>query len=280
MMGDMRRKRQQHGFSLTETLMAVATLAIGMTFISGAFLTGMFFATMSTERTIAAVAAEEAFAKMQIFGLDVADPDLKTTGFVLYKDLATLPADESFYPSTRADTTRQYSWSAICRRVADVNDVNSVETSAGNRDLVQCVVFVSRETGGNSSYYQRQGGANWPQLAQTDLPFPLRVNIAQSSTGAVSDEVLVKDAVSSDTIDERTFVGEGSILVDDATGQIYRVLERDKVQPERVRLDRNWEGGDLTGADGGWVWAVPPAVTGGRIPCVAVYEKIMRFPRP
>jgi hypothetical protein len=260
--------------------MAVATLAIGMTFISGAFLTGMYFATLSTERTIGAVAAEEAFAKMRIFGLDVADPNLKTTGFVPYKDLATLAADESFYPSTRADTGRQYSWSAICRRVADVNDVNSVEASAGNRDLVQCVVLVSRETGSNSSYYQRKSGSAWPALEQTDLPCPLRVNIAQSSTGAASEEIFVKDAVASDTIDERTFVGEGSILVDDATGQIYRVLERDKVQPERIRLDRKWEGGDLTGANGGWVWTVPPAVTGGRIPGVAAYEKIVRFPRP
>jgi Tfp pilus assembly protein PilV len=280
MMGDMTRKRQQHGFSLTETLMAVATLAIGMTFISGAFLTGMFFATLSTERTIAAVAAEEGFAKMQIFGLDVADSDLKTTGFVPYKDLTTLPADESFYPSTRADTTRQYSWSVICRRVADTNDVNNVDVAAGTQDLVQCVVFVSRETGSNSSYYQRKSGTGWPQLEQTDLPRPLRVNIAQNATPATPDVIFVKDAVTSDKIDERTFVGEGSIVVDDATGQIYRVLERDKVQPERVRLDRNWEGGDLTAADGGWVWVVPPAVAGGRIPGVAAYEKIMRFPRP
>ena len=51
--------------------MAVGTLAIGMTFIAGTFLTGIFFSTLSTERTIAAVAAEEAFAKVQIYGLDL-----------------------------------------------------------------------------------------------------------------------------------------------------------------------------------------------------------------
>jgi Tfp pilus assembly protein PilV len=280
-MGDMTKKRQQHGFSLTETLMAVGTLAIGMTFIGGTFLTGIYFATLSTERTIGAVAAAEAFAKMRIFGLDVDDPDLKSDGFVLYEDIAMLPAGETFYPSTRGDVDRQYSWSAICRRVSDANDANDVsdanDTPRGG-ELIQCVVFVSREIGGDSSYRKRRSGANWPQLETTRLPCPVRINIAQ--TAGMSDQVLVKDAVAGDAIDERTFVSQNSILVDDATGRIYRVLERDKAQPERITLDRVWEGGDLTTTDGGWVWVVPPPVAGGRIPGVAVYQKIIRFPRP
>jgi Tfp pilus assembly protein PilV len=280
MMGDMTRKRQQHGFSLTETLMAVGTLAIGMTFISGTFLAGIYFATLSTERTIAAVAAEEGFAKMRIFGLDVADPNLKTAGFVLYDDLATLPANESLYPSTRADTARQYSWAAICRRVADGNDVVDGNEVAASRDLVQCVVFVNRETGGNSTYHKRRTGTNGPQLETSDLPCPVRVNIAQDATPAAPAEILVKDAVASDAIDERTFVNAGSVLVDDGTGQIYRVLERSEIDPAKITLDRHWKGSDLTGADGGWVWVIPPPVAGGRIPGVAAYQKIIRFPRP
>jgi len=167
----------------------------------------------------------------------------------------------------------------ICRRVTDSNDVNDV-SATGSRDLVQCVVFVSRQTGGNLSYHKRTSGAGGSGLGKTDLPCPVRVNIAQDSTSATPDVLIVKDAVTTDTIDERTFIGGGSILVDDATGQIYRVLERDKVQLDRVRLDRDWEGGVLTGTDGGWVWTVPPAVTGGRIPGVAAYQKIIRFPRP
>jgi hypothetical protein len=280
MMGDMTRKRQQHGFSLTETLMAVGTLAIGMTFIGGTFLTGIYLATVSTERTIAAVAAEEGFAKMRIFGLDVDDRDLKTTGFVAYEDLTPLPAGESFYPSTRGETSRQYSWSAICRLVADSNEVADGNEVTGSRDLVQCVVFVSRETGGNSTYRNRKSGTGWPQLEQSDLPRPLRVNIVQDAASSTPEVVVVKDAVTSDAIDERTFVARGSILVDDATGRIYRVLDRDEVQPERITLDRDWEGGDLTAQDGGWVWVVPPPVAGGRIPGVAAYQKIIRFPRP
>jgi type II secretory pathway pseudopilin PulG len=264
----MARKRQQHGFSLTETLMAVGTLAIGMTFIAGTFLTGIVFSTVSTERTVAGVAAEEAFAKIQIYRLNPGHASLKTGGFVPYEDLVTVPAGESRYPSIRKEGARQYSWSVICRRVADSND------------LVQCTVFVSRETGGNPSYWKRMSGAGWPQLEASDLPRPVRINVGQSAALAGTAEVEVKDAVAGDPIDERTFVNAGSILVDDATGQVYRVLERSAVNVGNVTLDRLWEGGDLTTANGGWVWIVPPGSTGGRIPGVAVYQKIIRFPRP
>ena len=58
----MNNELKNSGFSLTEVLLAVGTLAIGMIFISGTFLTGIYFATIATERTIAAVAANEAFA--------------------------------------------------------------------------------------------------------------------------------------------------------------------------------------------------------------------------
>ena len=58
------------GFSLTEVLLAVATLAIGMSFVGGTFLVGVHLSTVATERTIAAVAADEAFAKIQLYGLD------------------------------------------------------------------------------------------------------------------------------------------------------------------------------------------------------------------
>ena len=260
----MTRKPHQDGFSLTETLMAVGTLAIGLTFIAGAFLTGIYFSTYSTERTIASVAAEEAFAKVQIFGLDPDDADLATGGFVDYNELATMPAEEVLYPSTR-EAGKQYSWAALCRRTTDGND------------LVQVTVFVSRETGGNLSYWKRQSGAANLQLESSDLPRPVRVNVVHDTTAA-QNEITIKDAVASDTTDERAFVSSGSILVDDATGQIYRALDRSAEQPDRIELDRDWEGGDLTSAAGGWVWVVPPAASGGKNPSIAVYQKILRFP--
>lgn len=262
----MTSKRQQHGFSLTETLMAVGTLAIGLTFIAGTFLTGIYFSSLSTERTIASVAAEEAFAKVRIYGLDPNHADLKTDGFVPYEQLTVLPAGESLYPSIDEGVGRQYSWSLIARRVTD------------GSDLVQCTVFVSRETGGNPNYWVRETGSTGPQLKASDQPHPVRVNVV-AGTGSTANEIVIQDAVAGDGIDERMFINHGSILVDDATGQIYRVLERSADQADRVELDRPWAGGALTSSEGGWAWVVPAPATGGRNPCVAVYQKVLRFPR-
>ena len=113
----MKRNARQHGFSLLETLLAVSTLAIGMIFVGGTFLTGIYFATVSTERTIATVAADEALAKIQLYGLDVDDPNLSIEGFVLYENLQSIPSEEMLYPSIDANSVREYSWAALCRRM-------------------------------------------------------------------------------------------------------------------------------------------------------------------
>ncbi len=263
----MVKDRRQSGFSLTETLLAVATLAIGLTFIAGTFLTGVYFSTTSTERTVAAVAADEALAKVRIYGLDPNNANLKTDGCTPYEQLVTLPAEEFLYPSTREEPARQYSWAVLCRRLGP----------AGR--LVQCTVFVSRQTAG-ATYWTRKTGADAPQLGtpNPDLPRPLRVNLVQEAGATNLNEVSIQDAVSTDTVDERTFINDGSVLVDDKTGQIYRVLERYASQQNKIRLDRAWTGGPLGAPAGGWVWVVPPAASGGRDPTVAVYQEVLRFP--
>ena len=59
--------------------------------------------------------------------------------------------------------------------------------------------------------------------------------------------------------------------MDDDTGRIYRVLERYPYpDDETILLDRDWEGGDN-------VWVVPPPVNGGRNPCIAIYQEVIRF---
>lgn len=265
-MDSMAKNRGQAGFSLTETLLAVGTLAIGLMFIAGTFLTGLYFSATSTERTIAAVAADEALAKLRIYGLDPNHTSLKTDGFVPYEQLVTIPAEEYLYPSIREESARQYSWAAICRRMGS------------DSRLVQCTVFISRQTAG-STYWVRKTGAEWPQLgtANPDLPRPLRVNIVKDAASTDASEVQIQDAVSADAVDERAFINDGSVLVDDATGQIYRVLERYAGQPDKIKLDRPWVGGAIAAPAGGWVWVVPRATSGGRDPVVAVFQQVLRF---
>lgn len=249
---------RQHGFSLTETLLAVGTLAIGMMFIAGTFMTGIYFSTVSTERTIAAVAAAEAFAKVRLFDPNLAG--LRTGESVPYEHLVTIGPREFLYPSTGTeDTGQQYSWAVLCRGMGG--------------ELVQCTVFVSRGTGAESAYWVRQSGVPWPQpLVPSGLPRPVRVSVAYDPVLAGTNGISIVDTSSGDDINELAFINDGSILVDDGTGQIYRVLERSADQPDRVKLDRPWAGGPA-----GLVWVVPPAAAGGRNPVIAVYQEVIRF---
>jgi type II secretory pathway pseudopilin PulG len=258
----MRSNARQHGFSLLETLLAVSTLAIGMIFVGGTFLTGIYLATVSTERTIATVVADEALAKIRLYGLDL---DVPVDECTPYTELETIPPSELRYPSidaNDANAVRPYSWAALCRRVAPESR------------LVQITVFVSRQTGTNTRYWVRD--PNTAELEQVEWPHLVRVNVVQEADDE-DDELTIEDAVTSDETDEYTFINDGATIVDDETGQIYRVLERYAEPLERIKLDRPWEGTALTGSDGGWVWVVPRPVAGGRSPFVAVYQEVLRF---
>jgi len=260
----MKRKSRQSGFSLLETLLAVSTLAVGMIFVGGTFLAGIYFATVSTERTIATVAAGEAYAKIRLYGLDPNDPNLTTDGFVPYEEIVTMPSSEKLYPSIDANSTREYSWTALCKRM-----------DAESR-LVEITVFVTRRIGTNGRYWVRGAGTGALDLEQVELPRAVRINVAQGA-GDEDDELTIQDAVTSDAIDEETFVNDGATIIDDRTGQIYRVLERYAEAPERIRLDRAWEGAPSTASEESGVWVVPRPVSGGRSPQVAVYQEVLRF---
>jgi len=244
--------------------MAVGTLAVGLLFIAGTFMTGIFFATVSTERTIAAVAVDEAFAKIRLFGLDLGDGNLKTTEFVPYEQITALAAAEYLYPSTVDTSGSQYSWAALCKRVSSTSR------------LVEVTVFVSRQAGTHGRYWVRQADPAEP-LEESDLPRPVRVKIEQDAAAQGTDELRIVDALPTDGVDENTFVDDGSTLVCDGTGHIYRVLERYADRAGVIKLDRPWEESAPTGGAEQWVWVIPPPVSGGRNPFVAVYQRILRF---
>jgi len=238
----MRKKRPYKGFSLTEVLLAVGTLAIGMIFIAGTFLAGIHLTTIATERTVAAVVADEAFAKIRLYGLDPnLVPNLLTRFEGLNNSIGPL---EFAYPST-ATAQKQYYWSALCRRVDP--DLSS--------RLVQVTVFVSRKPGSGTMY---PGGAT--------RPVPVQVGV--SIVPGVGNE----NRLTIDTPGEEAFVNDGYTIVDNQTGWVYRVLQRDAGAPNTIILDRVWRS-----ALADSVWVVPPPVGGGRGPCIAVYQKMIRF---
>ncbi len=242
------------GFSLTECLLAVGIIAVGMLFIAGVFPVGIHFTTIASERTIAAVVADEAFAKIRLCA--IGDPNNPASGI----DFMTLVIDqltdytqavrinpaEFAYPSDpNMDISRkQYYWSALCRRV----DLDP------NSRLVQVTVFVSRKVGSGTMYQGLPGDRPVPEPVVVDVPVVPGPDTLQIEPG------------------KEAYINDGYTIVDNQTGQIYRVLERDADVPNTIILDRPWLGG-LPGL----VWVVPPPIGGGRCPCIAIYQRVIRF---
>jgi type II secretory pathway pseudopilin PulG len=241
----MRNRKQYRGFSLTEVLLAVGTLAIGMIFIGGTFLTGIHFATISTERTIAAVTADEAFSKIKLYGINLTDPNLVSDQLTPFEELSTIAIEEFAYPSVSSLSEKQYYWSALCRQT---------DSDSDNR-LVQVTVFISRKVGNNTTY-----PGNAPR------PTPVKVNVS-TITGAGNEDKLTINVAG-----EEIFINDGSTIADNKTGQLYRVLKRDPDAPNTIVLDKAWSGSTSSS-----VWVVPPPVGGGRYPCIAIYQKVIRF---
>jgi len=197
------RTTNSKGFSLTEVLLAVGILAVGMLFIAGTFLVGIHFSTIATEQTIAAVAADEAFAKIKLYGVNL-DPNLWGGELVVHFNrvaLTPINPDEFAYPSTNTVAEKQYYWSALCR-FPDSN-------------LVQVTVFVCRSSG-------------------SARPVPVKVNVQQSISN--NSELVVTDG-------NEALINDGYTIVDNYAGWIYRVLERYADRPNIIHLDRPWLGG-------------------------------------
>lgn len=259
----MRNRRNKKGFSLAEVLLAVCTLAVGMIFVAGVFPLGMLFTTISTERTIAAVAADEAFAKVRIYGINLEDPRL-ALGQIPFEEVALTGPDpiEFAYPSTDDVVQKRYYWSAICR-LPSVGKVP--EPGAGGR-LVQVTVFVCRRASLNAVYWDPVS-----MLSDADRPMAFPVGV---SGAALPDQLTIPNP------DERKFINDGYTIVDDQTGLLYRVLKRYQDDPatpvdegELILLDRAWEGPSPPA----FVWVVPAPAGGGRYPCVAVYQRLIEF---
>ncbi|MBN2272350.1 MAG: hypothetical protein JXN61_17190 [Sedimentisphaerales bacterium] len=264
----MSNRRRYLGFSLIEVLLAVGTLAIGMIFVGGTFLVGLYLSGVSAEQTTAAIVANEAFSKIRIFGVNLAmcavdrqEPFETVSGSV--------DPNEFAYPSTRTLGQKQYFWSALCR--LDPND-------PGSGVLVK--VFVSRKVGSGTRYRGRDL-ASLPELIEVPYPRPVVVQIEHDPSGLghgpyeVSIIDLDTDSDASGLVDEETFINDGYTIVENTTGQIYRMVNRvvqpDPLIPDTIILDRPWNpDGRYPNPD--FVWVVPPAIGHGKGPCIEVYQ--------
>lgn len=241
----MNLKLRHKGFSLTEVLLAVGTLAIGMSFVGGTFFVGVHLSTIATERTIAASVADEAFAKIQLYGLDPASSLLVSNQQARFTALNTvITAAELAYPSSKDPADKQYYWSALCR---------SMYSGTTNR-LVQITVFASRKIGNNT---YPEGG---------NIPVPVQVAVSKlAGSGNENKLTITSDA-------QKTFINAGSTIEANQTGRLYRVLQRDAVTENIITLDTPWQEGTTDS-----IWVVPPPIKGGKNPCIAAYQKEIRF---
>jgi len=262
--------------------MAVGVLAIGMIFIGGVFPVAIYFTTIATERTIAAAATDEAFAKIRLYAIgdpanildDVKVGILKEYELTDFNDslirpfpaTANIEPNEFTYPSTAANIKdKQYCWSALCRLT------ETYDPAINPNPPVQVTVFVCRKIGGSMKYYARDpvsGEVDW--LREVDGPVPVKVKVNQA--GLKNNELRITNL----NPNEWTFINDGYTIVDDKTGRLYRVLERYPSQPDTILLDRYWDNSPPGGSPD-MVWVVPPPVNGGRGPCIAVYQKVIKF---
>ena len=268
-------KSRKKGFSLTEVMLAAGILAIGFVLIATVFPAGIKLTAMATERTIGVVVANEAFAKMKLWGvvgvdeLDIvtgqriwpADPNVQCVYFedVISNVLAVPVVDDDFcYPSILMEEDKKYCWSGILRY------------TGGNQ--AQVTVFVSRIVGLNLEYPYLDW--DWPANSASwdirDRVRPIRIGVYQAAANVLEFEEVTAEKC----------VNAGSVIVDDFSGDRYRVMERipdDGTDNDLLVLERDWMGpaGDEALSLPAYIWVVPPAMTGGRYPCVGVYQDLM-----
>ena len=287
----MLRRFKNKGFSLTEVLLAAGILAVGFMLVATTFPVGIKLTTIATERTISAVAADEALAKMNIYGVDpnvllynnlrpfagnvlVSSRYTALASVLTPQQIEELLVNESLYPSTEpADLNaepQKYHWSAL------------LKLKSGTVDTAQAVVFVSRKAGAGVRYPDPIA----PELADpadpaTTLEWPAPIEITREDD--LADPTSIKEIIIN-TADEQLakFISDDSViafLVDidpDPINvrweiELRQVLRREKVVDTEAYLRKLVlsEAVDETQL-GMTFWVIPVGLSSSRNPCVTV----------
>jgi prepilin-type N-terminal cleavage/methylation domain-containing protein len=236
------RKLKNNGFSLTEVLMAVGILSIGLMLVATMFPAALYLTTVASERTMAAIVADGAFAKIKLYGLT----GTPSSNIEDYNDFTSMNSVEFSYPSADpAGGVSQYYWSALCRQTDPLNPSEYLVT-----------VFVSRKTNPAHTYLDGADGGDRPCAVRIDVS----VQADPTELGILNDK-------------ER-YINPPTTIIDNATGKIYRVIDRKIDDPNIVVLDRGWEDTPLSPDS---IWLVPPPNSGGQNADIEVFQEIIRF---
>ncbi len=267
----MHKRQRQFGFSLLETMLAAGILGVGLVLIAMIFPVGIKLTGLATERTLGAIAADEALAKIQLYGFpDLSlwatepDPDPDNPESIDYLTLLQMKYglgldgevlnrnwSEFLYPSNETQGDRQhYHWSALCRAL--------------NPNQVQVTVFVTRKAGQATRYY------GWHRQTNTitennDWPSPVPVNVDVVDTRQLR---LV-------STDDSELLSNDATIVTDHDGRIYRVLEFNASNGIRDTLVLNDDWQPFPESESQTIWVVPPGVGSSRNPVVTVRQAVL-----
>ncbi|MHC5074855.1 MAG: type IV pilus modification PilV family protein [Planctomycetota bacterium] len=181
---------------------------------------------------------------------------------------------DTYTDDTRVLQKQEYCWSAIMRLIS--SDTASSDPNDLVNRLVQVTVFVNRRGGRNIKYYRPDRNGEISGLSGnipwTIWPAPVKIEMRDFFSGRKDELEFAYHAVGGGR-DDRNLINDGYFIVDDETGQIYRVMERYSEQMDWViRLDRDWDG-----ASPAEVWVIPPPIDGGASPCIGVFQRVIRF---
>ena len=243
--------------------MAAGILAVGFMLIATLFPVGMIMTATATERTVASVAADEAFAKIRLYGVNPAA--MTPGGLDDFSDISVPSfSDVEFgYPSAENISLeeKRYFWSALC------GDPNGT--------LVPITVFVSRKADAGTKFPSPMNPMD--ASLDTDYPEPIRITrvVMSSLPGVFTNEI---DIVPAETTLAKCVVA-GSTIIDNKTGLRMTVLTREQADSvadfdhRRLILADAVEEALL----GDSFWVIPPARNGGRNPCIGIYQRVISF---
>lgn len=276
------------GFTLIEALIAVGVLGMGLILIAMVFPVGIKLTATAVERSLGTLAANEAIAKVQLWGLpedpttwpvtDAATfPHTECVDFLMLVNLKYAAAagwpkndawDEFLYPSAATTEPQRYHWSALCR-----------VTSATQ---VQVTAFATRKVDEAARYYTPAGGqdGNWPQ--------PVKVAVRYDPANEKHLEILPDNGNEKwDTpFDQRVvfrFFGGNATIINDQTGAVHPLMDYIDVKApagerDTLVLINKWTNEMVAAPRIESIWVIPPAVGSTRNPVVRVVQTTIVLP--